>query len=415
MANNFPNLLPALNIDMVNGIYVDSRVTFTRAGTRTYYGQEVVKAEENLLLQSQTFDNASWIMTAVTRSANTSVAPDGTTTADTVTEDSTNSPHILNQVPSLGAGTYTMSVFAKIGTGSRFLTIGFNSSASNYAIATFNLSTGENTQTLILGYTSVSATITASAEGYYRCTLTATANSISDVRVGFATTGTHAANSRGFESYTGDGTSSLVIWGAQLEQRSSVTAYNVTTTQPITRYQRLLKTAAANEWPREFDPVTGECLGRSVWESRTNLLLYSEQFDDAYWTKTNATILANQIISPDGTLTADGIITTGATTQLGRFINLTSGIPYTLSVFAKKNTSETLQLVIDINGGAGLFSFFNLNTGTVISTGVGVTRAAISDVGNGWYRCLVVATTTTVGNTPTIRGSGIYIWGAQLE
>jgi hypothetical protein len=145
------------------------------------------------------------------------------------------------------------------------------------------------------------------------------------------------------------------------------------------------------------------------------LLERSEEFDDAYWTKTNATILANQIISPDGTLTADGIITTGSPTQLGRFINLTSGIPYTLSVFAKKNTSETLQLVIDINGGAGLFSFFNLNTGTVTTTGAGVTRAAISDVGNGWYRCLVVATTTTVGNTPTIRGSGIYIWGAQLE
>ena len=353
---------------MVNGIYVDSRVTFTRAGTRTYYGQEVVKAEENLLLRSQDY-TSTWTVTNLTPVTGKS-APDGTSTATEFTATAANA--VLTQAITAVAGSYTFSVFLRRVTGTGDIEIAADNGTWTTKVITGTWARYDVTQTLTAG------------------SKTAGIRVVTD-------------------------TDAIEVWGAQLEFRSSLTAYTATTTQPITRYQRQLKTAAANEWPREFDPVTGECLGRSVWESRTNLLLYSEQFDDAYWTKTNATILANQIISPDGTLTADGIITTGAPTQLGRFINLTSGIPYTLSVFAKKNTSETLQLVIDIAGGAGLFSFFNLNTGTVTTTGAGVTRAAISDVGNGWYRCLVAATTTTVGNTPTIRGSGIYIWGAQLE
>jgi hypothetical protein len=41
---------------------------------------------------------------------------------------------------------------------------------------------------------------------------------------------------------------------------------------------------------------------------RTNLALYSEQFDNAYWAKSQATITANATTAPDGTLTAEKFI-----------------------------------------------------------------------------------------------------------
>jgi hypothetical protein len=69
----------------------------------------------------------------------------------------------------------------------------------------------------------------------------------------------------------------------------------------------LIKTAATNVPRFAHDPVTGEGLGLLIEEARTNLLLYSEQSDNAAWGKTNILTTANAVIAPDGTLTADKI------------------------------------------------------------------------------------------------------------
>jgi glyceraldehyde 3-phosphate dehydrogenase len=48
------------------------------------------------------------------------------------------------------------------------------------------------------------------------------------------------------------------------------------------------------------NPTTGESLGLLIEEARTNLVTYSEQFDNASWTKSGVSITANTIVSPDG-------------------------------------------------------------------------------------------------------------------
>jgi hypothetical protein len=219
----------------------------------------------------------------------------------------------------------------------------------------------------------------------------------------------------------------------QVENRLFATAYTATTTQPITRYQRLLETAAANEWPREFDPVTGECLGRSVWESRTNLLLRSEEFDNAAYTKAGATISANQVIAPDGTLTADRFIAgagmTAATITQGT--SVTAGTTYTQSVYAKAGTYGYL-ILLDRGDAVIRAASFDLNTGVVM--GVSNATADIKDVGNGQYRCIFTFTRTNTGTASVMCAfantahtadrpsnitwagtESITLWGAQLE
>jgi hypothetical protein len=220
----------------------------------------------------------------------------------------------------------------------------------------------------------------------------------------------------------------------QIEKRSFATAYTATTTQTITRYQRQLKTAAANEWPREFDPVTGECLGRSVWESRTNLLTYSEEFDNAAWTKTSATILSNQVIAPDGTLTADNFIpdsgSASGSSLLGQTITAAAGT-YTESIFVK--AAGFNNVILNFRDNATVANqasvTFDLAAAT-ISTAASVSGtftspvATITNIGNGWRR--ISLTCTTTGATAfRVRlwqavsagdgFSGVIIWGAQLE
>jgi hypothetical protein len=389
MANNFPNLRPSFSADFVNGIYVDPRITFTRAGTRTYFGREVVKAEENLVLQSQTFDNAYWTKLNTTLTANSAAAPDGTTTADLFYPSSTGVDRLVYRATNIGATAstqYTLSVYAKA-SGINFLYFGtFGGGTVDANMAFFDLGTGAVGQT---GAFFSSASITAVGDGWYRCVATGTTASATMFPV-FG-----ASDASGNSTVTASGTDGILIWQAQLEQRSFATAPTVTTTQPITRYQRQLKTAAANEWPREFDPVTGECLGRSVWESRTNRCLYSEEFDNAAWVKTNVTVAANQTIAPDGTLTADQLTASAANGTVIQDLGVVASAAKTGSLYLKRYTG-TGNIEITLNGGSSWTAVTLTNT---------------------WTRFNLTATLADedFGIRIVTSGDSIFAWGGMVE
>jgi len=159
-----------------------------------------------------------------------------------------------------------------------------------------------------------------------------------------------------------------------------------------------------------------------------NLLLQSQTFDNASWTKTASSITANTIVAPDGTLTGDKI--TSNISQLGfvvQSLSQTTGTAYTVSVYAKAGEYNFCQLRITGTVVPSITrAYFNLANGT--TTGVANCTASITPVGNGWYRCSITYTTTSTATaSPRIYGqvdasdtisdgtSGIYIWGAQLE
>jgi len=433
VASGLPSIAPTLSLDFANTEILDPRVTFTRASTaRVYDGRTVAKAEENLLLRSQEFET-TWAQLRTTRSANTSAAPDGTTTADTITEDTGTGEHIILQTVS-ATGQVTFSVFAKAGTGSRFLVLSVSRAGSHYGAATFDLSTQSVTQTLIAGYSGgVTTAVSAATQGFHRYSITVTTDTMDSVRVGLASTSTYSNFSRGFDSYTGNGTSSLILWGAQLEQRSAVTAYTPTTTQPITNYVPVLQTAAAGVARFDHNPVTGESLGLLIEEQRTNLFTYSEQIDDAAWAKSNSSVTTNTIVAPDGALTGDKLVENTATAvhAVGQNQTAAASTAYTLSFFAKKAERTFAQATIGGGfNGVTINATFNLNTG-VASVISGTATASCVAIGNDWYRCTVTGTSgasptsaafragialdaSTISYTGTT-GSGIYIWGAQLE
>ena len=87
ISQNYPTISPSLSMDFALTKKLDPRITFSRPTVGGYYdGKSVAKAEENLVQFSQEFDNAYWSKTGVTISANASVAPDGTSTADDIVD-----------------------------------------------------------------------------------------------------------------------------------------------------------------------------------------------------------------------------------------------------------------------------------------------------------------------------------------
>jgi hypothetical protein len=173
--------------------------------------------------------------------------------------------------------------------------------------------------------------------------------------------------------------------------------------------------------------VTLVPLGLLIEEQRTNLLLQSQTFDNAAWTKNRSSISANAATAPDGTNTAEKLIEDTATNT--HFINqtqTTTASTHIFSCYLKAGERSWATLYVS---GANVGQYFNLSTGTVGSTFVGApTSASIISVGNGWYRCAITFTSTTssdgriyvaagdANNSYTGNGtSGIYIWGAQLE
>jgi hypothetical protein len=192
----------------------------------TNRGILVEEARTNLLERSTEFDNAYWSKARCTVSADTTVAPDGTTTADSLVEDTTSNSHpVFRTVGSLANATaYTWSVFvAPLGRTS------CNLAASNTAFgspgnATFSLS-GAGSVSASSGCTAV---IQAVAGGFYRCSITLTTVSAGNGDV-------YVQPFNGGTSYLGNGAAALAIWGAQLELGAFATSPIITTGAAGTR------------------------------------------------------------------------------------------------------------------------------------------------------------------------------------
>jgi hypothetical protein len=165
--------------------------------------------------------------------------------------------------------------------------------------------------------------------------------------------------------------------------------------------------------------------------ARRNLLARTEQFDNAYWSRTNASVVPDSIAAPNGTSTADTLIdnTVSSPHVIFKPFTFVAGETYTLSIYAKEQSDRNLRILLPDNAfGVSSAAVFDTTTGAVISTGVNLATTTES-VGDGWFRFSVSKTATT-SITGDIRfnlmsppstatyvgdGSGVYIWGAQLE
>jgi hypothetical protein len=140
---------------------------------------------------------------------------------------------------------------------------------------------------------------------------------------------------------------------------------------------------------------------------RRNLLLQTEAFDDAAWTKTSGSITATNIADPIGGNTADAFTSSGANGYLSNFtgVAVQSGGTYVASVWLKlPSGTDTIFLAITSPS-------FDILQSVNCSVTSSWQRFTVSgSVGANTAVRLLIGAASTIGV-----GEVVYLWGAQLE
>lgn len=245
----------AANKSLVDDISGNNLITFSRASTGTFIGSNgliqtaasgvprfdhnpttgeslgllVEEARTNTVVSSSVFNTGSWTQDGAVLTANAGVAPDGTTTATSISQGTGNNRCYLFDNSGV-TGSKVFSFFVKANAGTSFQITAVGGLTPN-ATATVNLSS-----VTVSGFTG--ATIQAFANGWYRVFL--------PVLV------TTASGGSTYWQIFGPA-SSVFLWGAQLEAGSFSTSYIPTVASTVTRAADVASITGANfsSWYRQ--------------------------------------------------------------------------------------------------------------------------------------------------------------------
>ena len=217
--------------------------------------------------------------------------------------------------------------------------------------------------------------------------------------------------------------------------RSTLMSVDSTLSEAITASQDYIPIASTTNFSTSVVAeieTTNEVV--SFTDISENQFEYSEQFDNAYWSKWNGSISANAGVAPDGTTTADKVTPSTTNAAFHGFYKPITATDKISSVYAKPDGYDFLTLIHQATSSTSIGVQFNVSTGVVTySNGASGT---ITDAGDGWYRCSIIPDATATdhvlanisdGGEPNTSQyyyqpawipdgtSGMLLWGFQLE
>jgi hypothetical protein len=232
----------------------------------TSANRPVVSARVNLLTKTEDFSDAVWVKTGLNAFGSGSVAnttattdPLGGNTADFIQENSANSQHevYVNKTETTGPLlNYTYSVRVKSAGRTAFNVSITGFTGNNYVAVLFDLSsTGSVALVTQIGTTThISSSISPAGNGWFVCTVTVNSPDIRYIFNGMSNTLSPTYDSLGRPSYTGNGTSGIYIWGADLRvtnQGVNLPAYqrvNTSTDYDSTGFPTYIKPNGSNQF-----------------------------------------------------------------------------------------------------------------------------------------------------------------------
>ena len=214
-----------------SSIYYGPRFDYDPA-TLASRGLLIEEQRTNLCTYSNEFSNAAWGKTRCSVTADAAIAPDGALTADKLVEDTTasNDHKIISANCAVSTGVYyTASVYLKAAERSYAYVFLLSASlwpgASNPSVKV-RLDTGA----VVTNSNTSGFSVTSVGNGWYKVTI-----SQQTVAAGNSGIIISTADNSGNSAYTGDGTSGVYVWGAQLEAGQFATSHIPTTSASVTR------------------------------------------------------------------------------------------------------------------------------------------------------------------------------------
>jgi len=158
----------------------------------------------------------------------------------------------------------------------------------------------------------------------------------------------------------------------------------------------------------------------------TNLVTYSEDISNAYWTKLGSSTTSG-FTSPSGVGNAYKLVentSNGLHWMYSGGITVTNATKYNVSVFAKKGERNSIRIAEK----SGIAVIVNLESKDFDTIGAGVINSNITELVDDWVRIDYSFQTTSTSEEVYIYAadngnisyqgngsSGIYVWGVQLE
>ena len=386
----------------VDGNFYADDLTFTRASTGTIVNADglIEEVPYNKLQQSNDFDT-TWSLGNSTINGG-QADKDGGNSAWVIASTTIGSETRIRQSLSFVIGdTITLSCYMKAGT------VNFGI-VRTYSIAGggrvwFNLLSG----TVGTENSGLTGSIESVGGGWYRCSITGVVTNTGAVDIAPAPADNdYLANAVGENIYIQD---------AQLNIGSTAKPYYPTTTRlnmPRVTYK---------------DNSNGSLL---LEKQSTNLITYSEAFDNAAWNKSGASVVSGKL-SPSGDTNAFKLVeNTANSLHFIESINIGGTGVKTFTIFV--NAKEVSKIAIRDAFATGAYTSFDLATGSVITEFI--SNGTISQYGNDFYRISITQPSYT-GNSRyqifllpdsyiggSILGgylgdgvSGLDIYGAQAE
>lgn len=337
----------------------------------------------NMLPYSEELDRTIWVQATdanVDVLPNAIACPTGAVVAEKLYEVTTaTSGHRLTQTYTQATDTdYCLSIYAKAGE-RNLLALMAKTCAVTYPICTFDLSSGALSSAPGAG---ASAGIEDAGNGWYRCWISF--NSLSGMPAGTSLVYVDMRETAGTSSYAGIPGNGLYLWGAQLERGT---------------------------YPSQYMPAT-------VIEQNSNYLLYSDQIDNAVWTKVGSTtVTADAVGGPTGGTTAE-LITSLKDEGVAQTASLPSGSRVFVSAFIKAGTAASIR--IRDQAGAGRHIDYNPSTGLVTSASNVIDYGVGPIIYTNWRRVWMTYVTDSASQIITIRpndagSTTFYLAAVQLD
>lgn len=368
--------------DTQNGNTVASNVVTEAVGTAipsaSLHGYLVEGARTNKLTYSEQF--GSWTSEDGSISADVAVAPDGQSTADKFVSNTNTAQHRVKQTASLTAGTtYTGTVYVKKAGYDYHMKIW---SAPGSATMSVNLDTGAVINTGGSEY--VGSSVTSLPNGWYRVSLTMTT-----VSGGTYTQMNYLYNNS--ESFTGDGTSGIYLWGAQLESGNFASSYIPTTSAAVTRAKDSLSYPSSENTEATQGTAVSEIYGSNKDFSTVFDRILS--IDDGAANTNTVTLLFNGNVGSDqGRAYSGG--SSGGVTQTA--VGATAGTKLTSPALLKVGTSWI----------AGRHTFFD--SGVLRDTKTGFTAPVT-------FTDIHIGTSSTLGTPAYGSIKNVRVWKKALS